>query len=157
VENTVVTPADGVGTGGNQGWDQNDFCRWQIDIQQSRTCDLVSRDKKVTSARCWSATLLSSHFYTSTPHKLTYLTLRGHTLLIEVHPMHCLWCSNSLNLKKLVGNKAKNELHVAAHVSRETNFPYSRDTQVQVPMIGIKKIQPGPKRETGEKRRPLLL
>jgi hypothetical protein len=35
--------------------------------------------KKVTSARCQSATFLSLHFDTLIPHKLAFLTLQGHT------------------------------------------------------------------------------
>ncbi len=57
---------------------QNDFCWSQIDSQQTCFCDLVCRDKKVTSARCQSATFLSLHFDTLTPHKLAFLTLRGY-------------------------------------------------------------------------------
>ncbi len=40
--------------------------------------------KKVTSARCWSATFFSLHFNTLTPHKLTYLTLRGCASAVHV-------------------------------------------------------------------------
>jgi hypothetical protein len=47
--------------------------------------------KKVTSARCQSGTFLSSHFDTKTPHKLAFLTLRGHPIRLSVSYRKQLW------------------------------------------------------------------